>query len=873
MNSPIPGRSFSSSKSWLLPTLIILGVILSYLFFPSFQPPMAHFANDGPLGAQVANQYKMPGAFFAIWNDLYWVGLYNGNFSPNITGILLYLLGPIAYNKLSVPLSLLILGFCAAFFFRTLGFRSAVCVLGGLAAALNMNFFSNACWGLPSRATCLAAIFLALSAVHSSSHRHSLFKSILAGLAIGLAITEGGDNGAIFSLFVASYAFWREVALEKLSPLAFAKGVAKVGLMALFAALMAAQILNFFTKTAVEGIQGTSSQSVETKSEQWDKATQWSLPPIETMRVIIPGFYGYRMDTPDGGEYWGRVGEYPPQPKAMARYSGAGEYAGVIVVLVAIWAMAQSCRKTGGAFSPLEKKMIWAWGAMAGIALVLSWGRHAPFYQFVYALPYFSTIRNPMKFMHPLHMILMIQFAYGLEGLWRLYADPVTQHTGSFLQRIQSAWSKAIPFEKQWTRIVGGVAGLSFVWYFFSFSGSKGLAATIAALPQIDPASAPKIASFHISEIGTFALVFLFSAVALFLLQCRVFAGRKSVWAAVFIGGILVVDMARANQPWIKYYDYTKKYASSPLIEILQDKVPQYRVACIPKLMRYPHAQYGPILESLKTFYDVELLQQQFQYYNIPALDIPQEARMSEEKAAFLAAFTRNVSRLWELTSARYIFGVAGPFPDYLNQTFDPIKQRFKVLTGFTLYEKEPRSQFYGAILTNAGPFAIIEFNGALPRAKLYSHWQISTNGQETLQSLANPTFDPATTVLIADAHVAPPGADTTNATLAPVQFSSYSPKRIELKTTASLPTVLLLNDKWDPGWKASVDGKNVPVLRCNFLMRGVQVPAGDHTVTFQFQPVTAIFYVSSGAFLLGFLLCGLLFYTEVLKPKPNNKP
>jgi hypothetical protein len=47
---------------------------------------------------------------------------------------------------------------------------------------------------------------------------------------------------------------------------------------------------------------------------------------------------------------------------------------------------------------------------------------------------------------------------------------------------------------------------------------------------------------------------------------------------------------------------------------------------------------------------------------------------------------------------------------------------------------------------------------------------------------------------------------------------------------------VLLLNDRFDARWSVTVDGKPAQLLRCNYLMRGVQVPAGNHTVKFSFQ-------------------------------------
>jgi hypothetical protein len=45
-----------------------------------------------------------------------------------------------------------------------------------------------------------------------------------------------------------------------------------------------------------------------------------------------------------------------------------------------------------------------------------------------------------------------------------------------------------------------------------------------------------------------------------------------------------------------------------------------------------------------------------------------------------------------------------------------------------------------------------------------------------------------------------------------------------------------LLNDRFDPQWSVTVDGKTSTLLRCNYLMRGVQLEPGPHTVKFSFQ-------------------------------------
>ena len=83
-----------SFRTWLWILLPVV-VLLVVLFFRSFVPGQALFANDGPLGASMARMYKMPTGFFGIWNDLFWLGLDSGSFPPNFYGGMRFLFGPL----------------------------------------------------------------------------------------------------------------------------------------------------------------------------------------------------------------------------------------------------------------------------------------------------------------------------------------------------------------------------------------------------------------------------------------------------------------------------------------------------------------------------------------------------------------------------------------------------------------------------------------------------------------------------------------------------------------------------------------------------------------------------------------------------------
>jgi uncharacterized membrane protein YfhO len=68
-----------------------------------------------------------------------------------------------------------------------------------------------------------------------------------------------------------------------------------------------------------------------------------------------------------------------------------------------------------------------------------------------------------------------------------------------------------------------------------------------------------------------------------------------------------------------------------------------------------------------------------------------------------------------------------------------------------------------------------------------------------------------------------------------------YEPNRVEVRTAADAPAVLVLGENHYPGWRAEVDGRAVETLRVNYNQRGVALPPGAHEVRFLYRPKSVL--------------------------------
>jgi len=911
------GKQRRFNGSFLL-LVLLLGGTLAVLCHEGFKPYVLFWANDLPLGALVESSAKLPASFFGSWSDFYWLGGPNVAFPPTLTNICMAILTPVHHLKFYVPMAAFFLGFSTWFFFRQLRFQPLACVIGGLAAGLNMHFFSNGCWGLGQWSVCAGLIIMAMGVLVSPDVKEHWLKGVLAGLCTGLAVMEGYDSGAILSLYVAAFVVFLYFSTES-NP---AKAVGKMSyvgmILVVVAVLVSLSTAYTLIATQIKGV-ATGDESAESRLATWDRNTQWSLPKTETLRTFIPGLMGYRMDvytTSDTPEayYWGSIAEdphfdlirdlesknpatrkeasaalhLPPQitdifgssdasAKAsqddivnkikgqvagmQRRHTGSGEYTGELVWILALFALANTLRKKDAPYSVKERRMVWFWGGAALISLMAAWGRHGFFYGWLYHLPYINNSRNPVKYLHPFNVSMFILAGFGVEVFCRKYLVAPTGKPVPLAKRFGG-------FEKYW--MIGGAVtlGLSMIGYLMYNSSFQDLLNYIQKDAGFDAGAAQQMARFSIAQVGWFVIFMASSLAVIFCIMAGWFA-KKPALAWIFLGAIMICDLSRADTPFIRYYNYKEKIGLNPVVDYLRHEPWEHRV----NSRVFPAGGYmTQNLTQLCHWW----IENDYPFNDIQTLEIDQDPRMAVLESSYLGLFNVGsqsdiwkLTRLWQLTNTRYIF-VGEEWLEPLNDMGEP-KASFRNVMRMNVVNKPgvTRAEDAGdlTVQTNSdGPVALLEFTRALPRVKLYANWT-NADDQTSLHMLGSKEFDPEKTVVVSKDAPVNEAAGSPDADAGTVKITHYESKHLIMEADAKTPAVMLRNERTGDSWNVWIDGQPGTVLRCNYIMQGVYVPAGHHIIDMKYQPPLKLLWVSLATLGAGILLTGFVVVRHFRQP------
>ena len=71
------------------------------------------------------------------------------------------------------------------------------------------------------------------------------------------------------------------------------------------------------------------------------------------------------------------------------------------------------------------------------------------------------------------------------------------------------------------------------------------------------------------------------------------------------------------------------------------------------------------------------------------------------------------------------------------------------------------------------------------------------------------------------------------------VTLKKYEPNELTYSVQSQKGGIVVFSEIYYPGWTATVDGKDVPVGRVNYILRAINVKPGQHTVVLTFKPQT----------------------------------
>jgi hypothetical protein len=158
------------------------------------------------------------------------------------------------------------------------------------------------------------------------------------------------------------------------------------------------------------------------------------------------------------------------------------------------------------------------------------------------------------------------------------------------------------------------------------------------------------------------------------------------------------------------------------------------------------------------------------------------------------------------------------------------------------------------------------------PRAWLV--YQVEEAGDDAaLSRLDAFDFDPSQVALVPPDTSISVGGHPPEDELSQIQVVHRTPGSMSLNVSAPADSLLMLSEIYYPGWRAAVDGQIVPIVRADYILRGVPIAAGEHYVEVFYQPVTLIWgAVISGVTCAALVAAGSWIWLSKKTPKKQSK-
>jgi len=136
--------------------------------------------------------------------------------------------------------------------------------------------------------------------------------------------------------------------------------------------------------------------------------------------------------------------------------------------------------------------------------------------------------------------------------------------------------------------------------------------------------------------------------------------------------------------------------------------------------------------------------------------------------------------------------------------------------------------------LVHSGDVKVYQNLDNLPRAFVVHRARV-LDDEAAIAAMKDEAFRPGEEVILAEGESLEGGGGRDDE----VEIVLYEPERVVVEARLAEEGYLVLTDAYYPGWRALIDGREVPIHRADVLFRAVRLPAGRHRVEFVYDPLS----------------------------------
>jgi len=817
MKTDGPAASTGPRPSCGLFALALL-IFAALMFHSLLRPGAILFGSDDNLGTMMDRRSDMPESFWRGWHERTFIGA-RAPANPSWTNLLSWALPPrLVQNWIYAGHLVLASGFLALFL-RRRGVGPVGWAVGALTAFWLGSTFTLVYAGHLGKfgVVLFAALFLWLADIAATAQSAGPARAMLAGGALGAMFLEQSDVGLLFAVALGPFFLHRLYAVWGRDARAWARRLVPL--------LCAAALLTFHPLWSGYGafVRGATAAQADRKAH-WDFITQWSWPPEETIDFIAPGFMGWRSGEPEG-PYWGRMGrsgDWEAAGRGLRNFKLENQYLGALPLALAFAAIALARRREGGGDTRGGTRgEILFWAALSLVTLLLAFGKFTPLYRLVFRLPALASVRAPVKWLQPFQLAVGILAAYAADRLWPWASGAAPARP-----------PRRVAFGLLVGAVILGLVALGL------FAGRATAAARLAAegwgaLGGVI-ARNRAVAALHGAALAGVAGLLLW----------RRRGGEPLLpprWCSVLVPLLIAADALVLSRHYVKRLP-PSLVAENDVTRVLRAELGPDRAAMLSQ-----GGFYGAWLTFL------------FPYHDLRVLNFTQMPRMPDDVRSFLERVAPNPIRYWQLCGVRFALVPPGVWPQL--QRDAEARDLFELRLAFMPVPADNGEGLSVAPADASDPnaHALLRLRGASARFALVTRWRTADDAS-ALTALADPGRSPLQEALLAPGTVRSNGAfhpDPANL----VEALALRPGRTELRVAAATPALVRIADRYDPLWRAALDGQPVPVHRVDYLFQGVFVSPGEHRLVLEYRPSL----LSMGVLAAGLLACGLAGLTLVI--------